>query len=161
MKVLLVRADDTPDLDAGALAARGAEVTSEAFISVRPSSDSAAEQRASEIVDGLHSSGAWLVLTSAAGIRALATLLGPDAVGIRLRAAHAAGARFAAVGPTSARALTMLGIDDVLVPATSHTASGLLDALSSTAPGVAVMPRSTIGDAHIPDTLKARGWTVV
>ncbi|MDI1290201.1 MAG: uroporphyrinogen-III synthase [bacterium] len=159
MRVLLVRADGTPDLDARALAARGADVTSEAFIRVRTCTDSEAAQRARDITDSLGAPGSWLVLTSAAGIRALDALI--QDVGPRLLAARATGAGFAAVGPTSAHALHALGLADVLVPSASHTASGLLDALSDIKPGIAVLPRSNVGDGHIADTLEARGWTIV
>ncbi len=161
MKVLLVRADDTPDADARALAERGVEVTAEAFIRVQPSADADATHRAAEIVDGLHAPGAWLVLTSAAGIRALDSLLGAGEVGNRIRTAERAGARFAAVGPTSGQVLHDHGVIDVLMPTKAHTAAALLDCLGLISPGLAVMPRSTIGDQHVPEVLESRGWTVL
>jgi len=161
MRVLLVRADDTPDADARALRERGADVTAEAFITVRPSTDASAPERATELVDGLATPGAWFVLTSAAGIRALESLLGRDEVGTRLREAEQSGARFAAVGPTSARALRECGVVDVLSPARTHTALGLLEVLHDVAPSVAVLPRSQVGDGQIPEALAARGWHVL
>jgi uroporphyrinogen-III synthase len=161
VRVLLVRADDTPDADARALADHGVEVTAEAFIRVQPSTDADAAGRAADIIDALSRPGAWLVLTSAAGIRALDSLLGASEVGSRIRSAERAGARFAAVGPTSGQALHDHGVVDVLTPMKAHTAAALLDTLGQISPGIAVMPRSTIGDQHVPEVLETRGWTVL
>lgn len=161
MRVLLVRADDTPDADARALSAQGAEVVAEAFISVRPCTDAHAADRAADLIAGLAAPGAWLVLTSAAGLRALESLLGHDEVKDRLRQAERAGARFAAVGPTSADALHDHGIGGVLTPTRTHTAAGLLDAMSTVPASLAVMARSNVGDLHIPEVLQSRGWEVL
>ncbi len=161
MKVLLVRADGTPDDDGHELRSRGLDVTAEPFIEVVPCTDGQAAYRAAELLSAAAVPQAWLVLTSAAGVRALVSLLGLDEVRAGIGHAQDAGAGFAAVGPTSARALTDLGVLDVLVPERAHTASALLDSLRPLGPATAVLPRSSIGDTLLPDTLEARGWEVV
>lgn len=161
MKVLLVRADGTPDDDCRILRERGFDVTTQAFIEVSPSSDPDASDRALDLLESATLPGAWLIVTSAAGVRALVSLLGVEHVARGIGRAHDLGTHFAAVGPTSARALIDLGVAEVLVPERAHTASALLDALSPVAPVTAVLPRSSIGDAMLPNTLEARGWTVI
>lgn len=160
MRVLLVRADSTPDDDGRILRERGLDVTAQAFIEVAACSDPDARSRARALLDAAATPQAWLMLTSAAGVRALVSLLGADDTRHGIARALDLGARFAAVGPTSAQALLDLGAADVMVPERAHTASALLDALGSVAPAVAVLPRSSVGDALLPSTLDARGWTV-
>lgn len=161
MKVLLVRADSTPDDDRRALEASGADVTADAYITVAPASDAAAADRARCLLVALAGPGAWLILTSAAGIRALDALVGSTVVRGALVNAQDAGGRFAAVGPASAAALTAHGVDDVVMPVGAHTASALLELLDTYVPSVAVLPRSSIGGELLPHTLAAHGWTVV
>ena len=156
-----MRADGTPDADGRELVARGLDVTAEPFITVAACDDDEAPVRARELLAAATTSGAWLILTSAAGARALVSLLGADDVGRGLARAEDAGVRFAAVGPTSAGALVELGVRDVLVPERAHTASALLDLLQPHGPARAVLPRSSIGDSLLPLTLEARGWDVV
>jgi uroporphyrinogen-III synthase len=160
VKVLLVRADGTPDDDGRILRERGFDVTAQPFIEVAACSDPDARRRARALLDAAATPQAWLILTSAAGVRALVSLLGPDEARRGIVRARDLGARFAAVGPTSARALLDLGSAHVLVPERAHTASALLDALSPVATATAVLPRSSVGDALLPSTLEARGWTV-
>lgn len=161
MRVLLVRAESTPDDDGRLLRARGFDVTAEPFIEVTASTDPGASVRARELLSAAVAPHAWLVLTSAAGLRALVALTNATEVRAGLVRAQGAGARFASVGPTSARALVDLGVRDVLVPERAHTASALLDALRSMGPATAVLPRSSIGDSLLPQTLESRGWDVV
>lgn len=160
MRVLLVRADSTPDDDGRVLRERGLDVTAQAFIEVAACSDPDARSRAQALLDAAATPQAWLILTSAAGVRALVSLLGPEEARRGVVRARDLGARFAAVGPTSARALLDLGCAEVLTPERAHTASALLDALGSIAPATAVLPRSSVGDALLPSTLDSRGWTV-
>lgn len=161
MRVLLVRAEGTPDADARALRDRGLDVTAEPFIEVAPCSDDTAPDRARALLAALQQPNAWLVLTSASAVRALVALAGIETVRAAVARATRSGACFAAVGPTSAQALAALGAGDVLVPNASHTASALLDLLRSHAPATAVLPRSSVGDALLPMSLGALGWTII
>lgn len=155
-----MRADSTPDDDGRILRERGLDVTAQAFIEVAACTDADAPSRARALLEAAASPHAWLILTSAAGVRALVSLLGADEARRGIARARDLGARFAAVGPTSARALLDLGSAEVLVPERAHTASALLDALGAVAPATAVLPRSSVGDALLPSTLDSRGWTV-
>ena len=161
MKVLLVRPEGAPDDDERALRVAGFQVTSEPFIQVTPCDDPGAPARAHALLSALQGEGAWLVLTSAAGVRALSAIVGADALRSSLSTASARGARFAAVGPASAAALSDHGVDDVLTPVRAHTASALLAAMAGVPAATAVLPRSSIGDGLTPTTLEARGWTVI
>jgi uroporphyrinogen-III synthase len=161
VRVLLVRADGTPDDDGRALRARGLDVTAQAFIEVTHCSDPHAPDRARGLLVAATVPTAWFVVTSAAGVRAIVSILGVDETRRGLVHAQERGARFAAVGPTSAGALRDLGVADVVVPERSHTASALLDLLRPVGPATAVLPRSSIGDSLLPSTLEARGWAVV
>jgi uroporphyrinogen-III synthase len=161
VKVLLVRPEGAPDDDERALRSAGFHVTSDPFIQVRRCTDPAALSRAHALLAALQREGAWLVLTSAAGARALSDIVGSDVLRYSLSDAAARGTRFAAVGPASAAALADHGIDDVLTPVRAHTASALLEAMAEVPAATAVLPRSSIGDGLTPTTLEARGWTVV
>lgn len=155
MTVLVIRAQGTPDTDVAALRARGLRVEADPYLTVAPCDDDAARERAADVLEACGRPGGWLIVTSAAGVRALVTLCGAAAV-------HAAvtTARVAAVGPTSAAALAAVGAHDVVAPP-SPTASGLLGLLRSVPASAAALPRSTIADPLLPDTLRARGWTLV
>jgi uroporphyrinogen-III synthase len=160
MRVLLVRADSTPDDDGRILRERGFDVTAQPFIEVAACADPDARSRARALLEAAATPEAWLIVTSAAGVRALVSLLGPDEARRGIVQARDLGARFAAVGPTSSRALVDVGAAEVLVPERAHTASALLDALRGVAPATAVLPRSSVGDTLLPSTLDARGWAV-
>lgn len=155
MTVLVIRAQGTPDADVVALRARGLRVESDPYLTVAPCDDDTARERAADVLAACAGPRSWLVVTSAAGVRALTALAGTDAV----RAAVST-ARVAAVGPTSEAAVTDLGAGAVLVPS-SPTAAGLLDLLRNVPASTAALPRSSIADPLLPDTLRARGWTVV
>lgn len=156
--VLLVRSEATPDRDGQALAALGFAVVSDPYLRVQTCVDTDAHARAHSLLDALQGAPAWLILASAAGLRALRDLVGDRDVARRLTSVP--NLRFAAVGPTSAAALAELGATGVVTPR-AHTASSLLDRLAAEAPARAVLPRSSIADAVIPQTLHARGWEVV
>lgn len=161
MKVLLVRAESTPDDDARAMIFSGLDVTTEPYITVSASGDGGAASRANELIGALCLAGAWLIVTSAAATRALDSILGSHILRAGLERAITNGASFAAVGPTAARSLTDLGVRDVIVPERAHTAAALLESLSTAVSGTAILPLSSIGDSLLPSTLRARGWQVV
>ncbi len=161
MKVLLVRPDGSPDDDARELSRCGMVVVSDPFISVRTCNDDYAHTRALELLSASALHGAWFVLTSASGLRAMTDLLGPQAITEQLSSAQSQGTRFAAVGPASAAALRDAGINEILVPHVAHTAAALLDALADVVPATAVLPRSSISAPLLTETLDRRGWTVI
>lgn len=153
--VLVIRAQGTPDADVAALRARGLRVESDPYLTVAPCEDDTARARAADVLAACADPRAWLIITSAAGVRALTALAGVGAV----RAA-VSRARVAAVGPTSAEAVTAVGAEAVLVPP-SPTAAGLLGLLRDVPASTGALPRSSIADPLLPDTLRARGWRVV
>lgn len=159
-RVLLVRGNGRVDADLAALAAAGVPAVSDPYLNVRTCDDRDAPHRAQALLNDLDHAESWLIATSANGVWAIVDLAGRPIVEKRLIAAERAGARFAAVGPTSAQALQELGVREVLVPSRQHTASALLASLDELTPGVAVLPRSDIADALLPDALRTRGWAV-
>lgn len=161
MTVLLVRPQGSSDDDARAIRARGLAVVADPYVEVTPSSDPDARARVAVLLDALSGGSDWCIVTSASGPRAMVAIAGMARVSEAIQRSRTQGTRFAAVGPTSARSLTELGADEVLVPLTGHTASALLAALSGEPSGRVVLPRSSIGDALLPSTLQARGWEVV
>lgn len=158
-RVLVVRPLSASDADLAALAAGGFDVTHDPYLVVASCTDEDAAPRAHRLLARL-GPGAWLVLASAAGARALADLAGAEQARAALVGATAAGTRFAAVGPASAEALLALGAGAVVVPRAPHTASGLLAMLADEAPARVLVPRSAVADSVIPATLASRGWQV-
>jgi uroporphyrinogen III methyltransferase / synthase len=99
---------------------------------------------------------AWLVLTSANGVRALFDAL--HATGRDARAL--AGLRVAVIGPGTAAALDACGVRADLIP-DRYVAEALLDAFPPAQPGEAVLlARAARARDVLPDGLAARGYTV-
>lgn len=150
MRVLLVRPAQDDDRDARALQALDIDTVSDPYLEVAPSRDADAPARVRRLLDDL-TPDTWLVVTSAAGPRAVAAIA-PDA---RIpEHVHCA-----AVGPTSADALHQLGAAGVLTPAAA-TGSALADLLCEMQPGRAVLPQ---GDRALPvvaERLTEAGWEV-
>lgn len=160
-KVLLVRDISAMDLDAQALKARGYETVIDPYIDVSTSRDEQVLSRVDELLGGLKLPNCWFILTSAAGIRALQEILGFGQLSEILQQAQVDGVQFAAVGPTSAKAIQELGVTQVLYPEAAHTAAELFTILESRTPGNAVIPRSSIGSTYLPESLSNRGWSVL
>ena len=136
MRVLLVRADSTPD-DDGREPSRTRPRRDGASRSSRwrPARIRGARSRARALLDAAATPQAWLILTSAAGVRALVSLLGADdarhGIARALDARRALRCRRPDVGASPRRPRRR----DVLVPERAHTASALLDALRLRRPG--------------------------
>lgn len=95
----------------------------------------------------------WIVVTSAHGARSLFRRLRA------LRVAAPEGARWAAVGPATARALEAEGVRVVRVPA-AGTGSAIGGVLGDVAGVRVLLPRSRIASADLPAALAARGALV-
>ncbi len=96
---------------------------------------------------------AWLVVTSANAV---------DRFVAELRDARAlAPVRVAALGPATADALRMAGIEPDLMPA-EHSARGLVEVFPETGPGAArvLFPSADIAPDTIAEGLAAKGWSV-
>ncbi len=93
---------------ADALAARGARIARLPLIQTAPPRDATPLRRA---IARLPLAYDWCAFTSAAGVDALARVVGDDALAGRL-----AGVRVAAVGPATARRLARLGVEVSVVP---------------------------------------------
>jgi len=115
-----------------------------------PSDGGAALRSAAAGVAGFE----WIVFTSA---NAVHQLLG------ELRDARALGAaKVAAVGPASAEALRMAGIEPDLVPA-EYSARALVEsfpARTGERPGTVLFPSADLAPMTIPDGLAEKGWSV-
>lgn len=94
----------------------------------------------------------WLVLSSAAALTALADQ------GYDLAANLPAGAKVAAVGPATARALTSAGLTPDLVANPGGGAA--LVAAFEAGPGVVLLPSAAVASPEPAAGLRAKGWTV-
>ncbi len=138
-----------PRREAGELArlleARGARVLAAPAIELLPADD---EELARAVVGLAEGRFAWLVVTSAAGVRALVDA-GLDQV----------EAKIAAVGEGTASALRLHGLDPALVPS-SYTTEALGRAFPA-GRGEVLLARADIAPDGLEEALEAKGWTTV
>jgi len=131
-----------------ALAAAGAEAV------VVPLIETTAPQDITPLDDTLLALEAgwydWLAVTSAAAVRILVE-----------RGLSTNGARVAAVGPGTARALRDAGITVDLVPSGQSTAQALVEQFPAPSGRARVLfPRGDLAAPTLADGLRARGWQV-
>lgn len=100
------------------------------------------------------SSATWVVVTSTAAVGALAAAA--ERTG---RSLSAAGPRWAAVGPATARALRAVGVTVSFTP-DRGTGAALAETLPVMAGGTVVLPRGDLADAALPVRLRERGAIV-
>jgi uroporphyrinogen-III synthase len=100
---------------------------------------------------------AWVVLTSRAGVAAVASRL--EALGATSGRSIAVASNVAAIGDGTARALRRIGIRPSLVPPT-FTTEGLGRAFPRGA-GEVLLARADIAPDGLEDVLAAKGWTPV
>ncbi len=154
--VLLIRSSNN-EVDEAALAKLGITSFVDPYIEIKVAHDSKeGESLLSLLEDADHPM--WLLATSVNALKFWAHIVGED----RLRAAIAARAnvRFAAVGQSTADALTEFGASNVLIPSEA-TAKSLADALVDTSSsGHALVPGGNLAMKSLPSTLIAAGWRV-
>jgi len=125
---------------------RGATAIVAPAVEVVPTASRALDRALEELAAG---GFAWLVLTSRAGVQALATRMGPGEV----------RAKIAAVGEGTAEALRAWGREADLVPRTFTT-----QALGRAMPrgeGRVLLARADIAPGELEGALAAKGWTPV
>lgn len=104
----------------------------------------------------------WLTVTSQAAVAVLADRAAAHDDGLAALVARG-GARVAAVGPGTARALTACGVPVDVVPPVRSTAADLVATLTATAPPTApraLFPRGDLAAPTLADGLTAAGWQV-
>lgn len=143
--VLVTRPADRSSGLAALLEERGARVVFAPAISIEPADGAGLSGVALALAEG---SFAWVVLTSRAGVEALARAMD----GRVLRA------RVAAVGEGTARALRSYGIEPDLVPPT-FTTEALGDAFPAGSGRVA-LARTDIAPPGLEAAIAAKGWSV-
>lgn len=154
--VLLVRSSNNED-DEAALAELGIPSLIDPYIEIKVADDPSEGERLLSLLEG-SDHPMWLLATSVNALKFWAHIVGED----RLRAAMTArgDVRFAAVGQTTADALSKFGASDVLIP-NEATAKSLADALVNTSTtGHALVPGGNLAMKSLPSTLISAGWQV-
>jgi len=125
---------------------RGATAVAAPTIELHPAEDD--EELARSVVGLAGGRFSWLVVTSGAGVEALARAgMGP------------VEAKVAAVGEGTARALRGRGVEPALVPST-YTTEALAEAMPEGV-GEVLLARADIAPDGLEDALAAKGWTPV
>lgn len=149
--VVITRPPEQAPQLAQALEAAGARVTVLPAISIEPVEDPSRLDAALAELDTYD----WVVLTSVNGVRALA-----DRLATTGREWSARGrARFAVIGPATARALEAQGIQPDVMPE-EFVAEGILDALGNVAGQHILLPRADIARKTLAEELRLRGADV-
>ena len=142
--------EQAPEL-ASMLEAAGARVTALPAIGIEPVDDPARLDAALAELDTYD----WVVLTSVNGVRAVA-----DRLAATGRDWSARGrARFAVIGPATARALEAYGVTPDTMP-DEYMAEGILDALGNVAGQHVLLARADIARRTLADELRVRGADV-
>lgn len=136
---------------AALLEAAGARVTALPAISIEPAENASRLDAALAALDTYD----WVVLTSVNGVRALAERLAATGRDWSARGR----ARFAVIGPATARALEAQGIAPDMMP-DEYVAEGILDALGNVAGQHILLPRADIARQTLADELRLRGADV-
>jgi uroporphyrinogen-III synthase len=149
-RVLITRAESTPDTLAEKLRALGAVPVAAPAIRVGPPGDWDAADAALIRLGSFD----WLVVTSVNGVHAVRERMA--ALGV----SRPAGLRLAAVGPKTADAAREAGWTPDLVPEKTH-GEGLAEALSSEASGKRfLLARGNLASRELPNGLLAAGAVI-
>lgn len=157
LRVLVPRVTTPADPLVIALTAAGAEPVAVQLIATVPPEDT------TELDDLLLALGegwyGWLAVTSAAAVPVLVSRVG-DAGTTLPALLERGGARVAAVGPGTARALRAADVEPDLVPPATSSARALLDAWPDEPPSRVLLPHADLAAPTLEDGLTARGWPV-
>ena len=152
VRVLVTRTREQASELSAILSELGADVLEAPAIRIeQPRSFAALDRAVSRLRDGRY---AWVVLTSANGVRAFAARL--RAAGLDARAF--AAAKVAAVGPGTADALASLGIVPDLIPPSFTT-----DAIGKAFPkgsGRVLLARADVVEPGLEEAMARKGWDV-
>lgn len=152
--VLLARAPERARGLAGRLGRLGAEVLVAPVTATAPAPDPAAlDDAVRRLAAGAY---AWAAPTSVNGVEALAAAAARTGVALA-----AAPARWAAVGPATARALAAAGVRADLVPDADSSAAGLVAAFGAPDAGAdraVLLPLGDLAGPTLADGLAALGW---
>jgi len=153
--VLLIRATGN-ESDAAALAELGVASLIDPYLEISVSDD---KYEAISLLDFLTQSHGlvWLIATSVNAIKYWAQIVGADALKTALNARK--DLRFAAIGQATAKTLTELGANHVLIPTEANSVS-LATALLDFPPGIAVIPGGNLAMTELPRQLEGANWTV-
>lgn len=154
--VLLIRSSNN-EVDEAALANLGIPSLIDPYIEIKVANDSNEGEGLLSLLEG-SDHPMWLIATSVNALKFWARIVGED----RIRAAVAARAdlKFAAIGQTTADALSGFGASDVLIPSEA-TAKSLADQLvSMSSTGHVLVPGGNLAMKSLPSTLLSAGWRV-
>lgn len=154
--VLLIRSSNN-EVDEAALANLGIPSLIDPYIEIKVANDPNEGEGLLSLLEG-SDHPMWLIATSVNALKFWAFIVGED----RLRTAITARSdvRFAAIGQTTADALSKFGASDVVIPseATAKSLADKLVRMSST--GHALVPGGNLAMKSLPSTLIAAGWQV-
>lgn len=157
--VLLVRASGN-ETDAAALAELGLTAVIDPYLSIVAANDAAGAKR---LLENLAGAGtvAWVIATSANGLKFWAELVGSQVLAEAFASASARGVRFAAVGKASATRFAELGVADAFIPSAPYGDDLAAEiAALGTADSVALMPCGNLAMETVTKALEAAGWQV-
>lgn len=153
-RVIVTRPQSRADTLLDGLRRRQADVILAAAIETRPPEDPAPLQRA---IAGLPDAYDWVVFTAATGVEALVEALAPRTLSEAL-----ADVRTAVIGPATADALRLYGVEPGLQPPQS-VGESLADALIAngvTSGSRLLLPRAATARATLPEMLRQAGAQV-
>ena len=161
--VLLVRASGN-EPDATALAELGLTAVIDPYLEIVAAADAAGAKRLLEKLAGAGAAAganAWVIATSANGLKFWAELVGSRELVEAFASASARGVRFAAVGKASATRFAKLGVANVFIPSAPYGADLAAEiAALGTADSVALMPSGNLAMETVTKALEAAGWQV-
>jgi uroporphyrinogen-III synthase len=135
----------------GRVAALGADVVRLPVVAIEdaPDGGAALEVAVARLAGGAY---AWVVVTSANAVTRLQRSLAGRQV--------PAAVRWAAVGPSTGRALRAAGLPCHLVPAAATADALATELVATTAPGNVLYPRAAVVRGDLAGRLSAAGWVV-
>ena len=162
LPVLLIRATEN-ERDALALGTFGFKTVIDPYLSIQPLEQKDAALAGAKLYRELALLGRndWVIVTSSNALKYWSESYGPGSLSRELKSAAKLGVRFAAVGKTSEKVFSELGITEVLTPqiSTSEQLAEELLALNFRT-GTALIPAGNLALAGIGTKLSGAGWSV-